>query len=215
LYNSITDVENLLVDDITPTEANAVSVEVEDLVTYSLQKGKVALTFDDGPSTQTVQIVDTLKEYGVGGTFFFVGQNVEKYPEHLLYTKLNGYSIASHSINHPDLRNLSTENQRYEVIGSIDLIEEIIEEEVTLFRPPYGAYDKRVMSLMEESNCKIVLWDNDPKDWESRNADSIFQHIQNTNVDGSIILFHETIATLEALPRIIEYLQSLDLEIVI
>lgn len=46
-------------------------VELEDRVSYGLPKGKVALTFDDGPSQYTKEIIDILREYNVGATFFF------------------------------------------------------------------------------------------------------------------------------------------------
>ena len=68
---------------------------------------------------------------------------------------------------------------------------------------------------MTENNLKIVLWNNDPRDWENRNSDTIIYNIKRTDVNGAIILFHETRATLLALPKVIEHLQALDLEIVI
>ncbi|WMT41718.1 hypothetical protein RE628_04295 [Paenibacillus sp. D2_2] len=60
----------------------------------------------------------------------------------------------------------------------------------------------------------MVLWDIDTLDWKSRNADKIYQSIQKSKPNGSIILMHETKATLDALPRIIKYLQDQKLEIV-
>ena len=60
----------------------------------------------------------------------------------------------------------------------------------------------------------MVLWNNDPKDWKTRNSDRILDDIQSSDVSGSIILLHESQAVIDALPNIVEYLQQFDLEIV-
>ncbi len=117
-------------------------------------------------------------------------------------------------MNHMNISTLSYDKQKNELIESIELLEEITGKKITLFRPPYGSLNKQMKDLVYEQQYKIVLWDNDPKDWKTRDADKIFNSIQNSNVSGSIILLHESQATIDALPRIIEYLQQLNLEII-
>lgn len=189
-------------------------IELEKSITYEIPKGNVALTFDDGPSPYSKSIVNILNEYEVGGTFFFIGLNVEKYPEYVEYVHTNGYSIGSHSMNHINVSNLSYEKQESELLLSSNLIEEITNEKINLFRPPYGAKNKHTKTLINEYDNKIVLWNNDPKDWKTRDADKIFSHIKNSDVSGSIILLHESQAVIDALPRIIEHLQEQDLQII-
>ncbi|AZK45691.1 polysaccharide deacetylase family protein [Paenibacillus lentus] len=188
--------------------------ELDDLITYSLPKGKVALTFDDGPSKYTEKIADILKEHQAGGTFFFVGKNLNKYPESVQYVKSNGYAIGSHGMNHLELTKLSDVKQKYEIMHPNELIEKLIGEPVVLFRPPYGAKDDSVIDVIRELNHKMVLWDVDTKDWESRDAQKIYNSVAKTNVNGSIILLHESQATLDALPQIIEFLKEQNLDIV-
>lgn len=189
-------------------------IELENTITYNLPEGKVALTFDDGPSQYTKEIIDILKSYGVGGTFFLVGYNVEKYPDYVDYIHSNGYSIGSHSINHFDMSILSYEKQEIELIDSIDMLREIVHEDVFLFRPPYGAYNNHLIDLAIDNEYKLVLWNNDPEDWKTRNPDRILEAIKNTNTSGAIILLHESQAVIDALPKIIKYLQEQGLEIV-
>lgn len=189
-------------------------VELNESITYNIPEGYVALTFDDGPSQYSMQIMDVLKKYGVGGTFFFIGLNVKKYPDHVEYIYSNGYSIGSHSMNHINVSKLSCETQENELIQSSKLIEEITNDKVIFFRPPYGSINKQTKTLINEKKYKMVMWNNDPQDWKSRDADKIFNDIQNSDVSGSIILLHESQAVLDALPRIIEYLQEQDLRIV-
>lgn len=205
---------SLLSSNINSDELTLPSVDLDDLITYSIPKGKVALSFDDGPSQYSREIVDILKEYEVGGTFFLVGKNIKKYPDHVKYIQLEGYSIGSHSLNHIDMKRLSYEKQKMEVVESMKLIEDITDEKPNLFRPPYGSFNNNVKNIANENNYKLVFWDNDPEDWKSQNANKIFDHIKNTKTSGSIILLHESRAVINALPRIIEYLQEIDLEIV-
>ena len=58
------------------------------------------------------------------------------------------------------------------------------------------------------------MWNIDTEDWKSRNSKKIIQSVKKEDASGSIILFHESQATLDALPDIIKYLQKQDLEIV-
>ncbi len=205
---------NIVVQNVSTDQINIPFIELDETITYSIEDGTVALTFDDGPSQYSMEIVDMLKKYEVGGTFFFIGQNIKKYPEHVKYVQSNGYSIGSHSLNHIDMPTTSYANQEKELVQSIELLEEITNEEVTLFRPPYGSFNKHIKDLIHENQYKMVLWNNDPEDWKTRDADKIFDDIQNSQISGSIILLHESQAVVDALPRIIEYLQQLDLKIV-
>ena len=213
LYPMTLSITDIIMDSI-PDEPVIPSMKLDQAISYSIPKGSVALTFDDGPSKYSREIMDILKEYKVGGTFFFTGRNVIRYPGHIEYINSNGYSIGSHSMNHLSMRTLSYENQENEIIESGKLLEEITQKKTTLFRPPYGAFNNITKDLVDKHQYKIVLWDNDPRDWESRDADRIFNDIQTLDISGSIILLHESQAVIDALPRIIEYLQSLDLEII-
>ncbi|WP_197046719.1 polysaccharide deacetylase family protein [Oceanobacillus salinisoli] len=189
-------------------------VELTDEVTYSIPDGNVALTFDDGPSIYSKEIVDILKKYQAGGTFFYIGLNVEKYPSYVEYVSSNGYSIGTHSMNHVDLSELSSDKQHQEHVQVTRLIEDILGEEVNLFRPPFGKMNQLTIDLINKHQDKMVLWNRDPKDWKSHNPDEIFNYIQNSNVSGSIILLHESQAVVDALPQILEHLQEQGLQVV-
>ena len=189
-------------------------VELSENVNYSIQEGNVALTFDDGPSKFTKEITDILKEHDVGGTFFFIGKNVEKHYDSIQYVKSNGYSIGSHSMHHHNFTNLSVEQQEYELLHTNKLIENITQEKITLFRPPYGSKNEITIELMDKTNTKMVLWNADTEDWKSQNANEIVNYVVNSKTSGSIILLHESQAVIEALPRIIEHLKNQGLHIV-
>lgn len=188
--------------------------KLKSTVNYTIPKGKVALTFDDGPSEYSKKIVDVLKSYKVGGTFFYIGANVKKHPEYAKYASSNGFSIGSHSMSHTKYTKLPIKKQEQEILQSNQLIKKVTGEPVILTRPPYGAKNNSTVSLARKYDLDIVLWNIDTLDWKSRNSKKIIQAVKKENASGSIILLHESKATLAALPDIIKYLQKQDLEIV-
>lgn len=195
-------------------DPNLPFVDLNETITFNIQKGNVALTFDDGPSQYTEEIIDVLKKHQVGGTFFFIGSNVKKYPDAVQYAHSNGYSIGSHSMNHLNFSRLSEEMQEYEILHTNQLIKDLIQEEVVLFRPPFGSKNEATIKIMNNTNSKMVLWNADTEDWKNQNSNTILDYVKRSKTSGSIILLHESPAVIDALPRIIEYLNQEDLDIV-
>ncbi|MES9685453.1 polysaccharide deacetylase family protein [Gottfriedia acidiceleris] len=190
------------------------NVKLNNVVNYSIPPGSVALTFDDGPSKYSKEIVNVLKKYKVGGTFFYIGNNVQRYPDCVQYAYSNGYSVGSHSMHHNNFLKLSYKNQEDDLVRTSNLITNITKQETTLFRPPYGAKNQATIELMQKHQFKMVLWDKDTEDWKNRNTNTIINYVKSHTESGSIILLHETKPSLDALPQIIEYLQSKNLKIV-
>lgn len=197
----------------TPLQASA-HFELTHAINYRIPKGTVALTFDDGPSEYTQNIVDILLEHEVGGTFFFIGQNVKAYPDHVAYAHDNGYAVGNHSYSHRDYTRMTYEQQEQDLLTTNQLIEDITGESVTLFRPPFGANNTDTSVLMTDSNSKMVLWNSDPEDWKKTNHEDIFQYVRTHKNDGAIILLHENARTVETLPQIIAYLKEQNLQVV-
>ena len=98
------------------------------------RKRKVAyLTFDDGPIPEvTPWVLDTLDRYGVKATFFFMGDNVRKYPELYEEVKRRGHSYGNHTMHH--LQGFKTTLLRY--MRDITEADNLIDS--PLFRPPHG-----------------------------------------------------------------------------
>jgi len=190
------------------------SIKIDDSITYGIAEGYVALTFDDGPSKYTMAITDILKHYNVGGTFFFLGTNAKKHPDSVRYVQSNGHSIGSHSMNHSVMTKLTIEEQIDELLQSAKVIENITKEKVILFRPPYGDLNEQVKDVIYNNEFKIILWNKDSEDWKTNDSDKIFSYVRDTEVSGSVIIFHESQSVIDALPRIIENLQERNYKIV-
>ena len=189
-------------------------VEMTDLVTYSISGNYVALTSDDGPTQYTKEIVDILKDYDVAGTFFLIGDKSKRRPESVQYIYDNGYSIGSHSMKHDNAIKLTYAQQETDLLQTTAILEDIIKEDVNLYRPPYGSFNQTTEDLIAAYGKKMVLWNMDTRDWQTRDAQQVIQYVKSKDVTGSIILFHETQAVVDALPTVIEHLQQQNVKIV-
>lgn len=197
-----------------PNQSSLPHIKLDDSLTYSIPKGDVSLTFDDGPSQYTEKIVDILEKYKVGGTFFFIGINAKKHPDYVRYVHSHGYTIGNHSMRHLEMSKLPYESQEKELLQASKTIEGITRDKITLFRPPYESYNEQTMDVLNDSHYKMVLWNSDPKDWKTRNPEKIFDYVRHSKASGSIILLHESQSVIDALPKIIKYLQEKNLNVV-
>ncbi|MEO0143303.1 MAG: glycosyltransferase [candidate division WOR-3 bacterium] len=169
-----------------------------------VNKGEVLITFDDGPSPYTKQILDTLDKYNVKAIFFLVGKNIEKYPDAVKEIYKRGHIIGNHSYSHSVLLIFKDyKTIKKEIDSTNKLIENITGFKPYLFRPPYGIYSPVTDSVIRELNMKVILWNVDSEDWKLKNQDEIYFNVIKDLKGGSIILFHERKNTLKVLGKII------------
>lgn len=153
----------------------------------------VALTFDDGPDKDfTPQILDILKKNNIKATFFVVGENVEWNSKILKREYEEGHAIGNHTFTHI---NVSKKNY-YEIENEINKTQQIIKNvigmEPNLFRPPYRAISKDMLSVAKDKNMNVILWSKlDPRDWSNPSVDYIVDTIMNKVENGTIILLHD------------------------
>ena len=148
----------------------------------------IALTYDDGPSENTQRILNTLDKYNAKATFFVVGEMAEAFPELLVAERDDGMEIANHTYSHENLQG-ADEDLIVEQIGEADeWISAATGSETELLRPPYGAVDDVVR---EVAGKPLILWSIDSLDWESRDAQSVYDIVKDSHYDGAIILMHD------------------------
>lgn len=174
------------------------------------EEKKVAISFDAAwGNDHTVPILDILDRYGVKTTFFLVKFWAEKYPEDVKEIYARGHEVENHSSTHPDMTTLSVEQMQNELAGASDVIEALTGEKPKLFRPPFGAYNNRVIETVEEAGYKVIQWSVDSLDWKDLTADEIVERVRKRIEPGSIVLFHNhALHVEEYLPRILEGLQA-------
>lgn len=172
----------------------------------------IALTFDDGPSKYTKQIIDLLNKYDANATFFILGNKVEIYNQTLKYLLESGNEIGNHSYNHKWLTHVTNEELINQINNTQNIIKKTLDYTPTLFRPTYGSVNKKIR---ENTNLDIVLWNIDSLDWKLKNSTKIANETLKKIKDGKIILMHDTYEyTYNALKTIIPELKKQGYQII-
>jgi peptidoglycan/xylan/chitin deacetylase (PgdA/CDA1 family) len=157
------------------------------------QERAVALTFDDGPTPGcTEHIAALLKRYGAQGTFFVIGHKVETAPYLVQALLRAGNEVGNHSFDHPRLT-LTRQGTREQELErtSVDLDLAGCPERGRLFRPPYSAYDARLVNYLGHTHRKLVLWSLDSGDWRGLKSPAIIANVLGRVRNGAIIIFHD------------------------
>ena len=171
------------------------------------EKPKIALTFDDGPHpVYTPRLLDGLEKRGVVATFFVTGENAAQYPDIIKRMDKDGHLIGNHTYTHIQLTSANRDKFRSELGKTNETLKQITGKDVTFVRPPYGSWDK---SFETELNMFPVLWNIDPLDWCSNNADCVVRKVESNAEENSIILLHDCYETsVKAALRIIDDLTA-------
>lgn len=183
------------------------------IIAQPMQENLCALSFDDGPSANTPQILDILAAHNIPATFFVLGRNAEHRPDLVQRIHDEGHEIGIHTYSHPNLRHLNQAAQS-EQIGRVQRFLRTLGIEARFLRPPYGSFNDITLKAAEQMDLKVVLWSLDSEDWRGVREDYAAlvntrgQRYVNNDLRG-IFLFHDTVhGTLENLPRIIAQLQA-------
>lgn len=185
-------------------------------------RGRVALTFDDGPDPEfTPSVLDLLAKYGVKATFFLIGTRVERDPEIVQRIVAEGHEIGNHSFSHPDFGIIAARNANVEIRATNLLLASITGRSALLFRPPFRADDapqtQEDLAGIEaamRNDMTVVASTIDPRDWERPGAATIVERVlTQTSEDGSgVVLLHDgggnRSQTVEALGSILPGLQQ-------
>lgn len=160
-------------------------------LTYKIDTDEkvAALTFDDGPSKNTGEILKLLDQYDVKATFYLIGQDMEQHPDELKDIIAAGHQVGNHTYSHK--RNVFKSPQfiQNEIKKTNDLIREAGYEEKITFRPPYG---KKLFSLpyyVNKENMHTVTWNIEPDTYANTPEEKI-AYVKENLAPGSIILVH-------------------------
>ena len=172
----------------------------------------VALTFDDGPTEYTAQVLDLLEQYGAKGTFFVIGKSLNQKTRPILQRMLDlGCDIGMHDLTHADLTRLSTASNTKRIERMRALISAQIDGgyDPHLLRPPFGNLNKAVRRACKAANVASIRWSVDTRDWSNKNPRTILKTVQKEAKDGAILLFHDRLpTTVTALREVIPWLQA-------
>lgn len=166
---------------------------------------KIAISFDASwGAERTEGILQTLRENDIKTTFFLTGFWVEKYPDMVKKIAEEGHEIGNHTYSHPHLNSLGEKEIELEVQKVHNLIKELTEKDPDLFRPPFGEYSNKVVSVLDRMGYKTIQWSVDSLDWKDLSKEEIVGRVLGGLHEGAIVLFHNNGKfTAEALPDII------------
>jgi peptidoglycan/xylan/chitin deacetylase (PgdA/CDA1 family) len=182
----------------------------------------VALTLDAGAdAAPTPAMLKTLREHKVKITFFLTGKWIKENPDLARQIVADGHEIANHSFTHPDMRHLSDLAISKELADTEALLAETTgASSRPLFRPPFGAYDERVLRLVVGAGYLPIYWTLDSLDsvGELKTPDFLFERITAKltpeKLRGAIILAHcGSQPTADALPRILDRFAEMGFEV--
>lgn len=193
---------------------------------YHSDEKQAFLTFDDGPSSVTPRILDTLKQQNVKATFFVLGSNVKKKPDLVKRMYDEGHFIANHGYSHVYSKIYSSPQAVLDEYNSCneEIRKAIGENEYNshLFRfpggitgGPYADLKCQANDLLMQNNIVHVDWNALNGDAETNNlsVDFEIQRLNETieNKNSIVILMHDSplkSVTADALPQIIETLRN-------
>jgi peptidoglycan/xylan/chitin deacetylase (PgdA/CDA1 family) len=177
----------------------------------------IALTFDDGPSPGTTEILAILDQYKVRATFFQCGVNVLRASELSQTIHAAGHEIGNHSHTHPNCALKSPSFIDTEFSRAQDAIAECIGTAPKLLRAPYGVRWFGYHAMQERLGLRGVMWTVIGRDWKLP-APAIAARVVSGISDGGIICLHDgrgtlkdpdVSSTIEAVRRIVpELLQN-------
>ncbi len=181
----------------------------------------VYLTFDDGPSRYTPEILDVLDKYGVKATFFVVNGRYNSTMKDIVD---RGHQIGLHTYSH-DYKKIYASDTAY--FNDLQKIHDVVLKETgvdcSIIRFPGGSsntisrnYSKGIMSRITKAVGEkgYVYFDWNCSNGDADGANTVQKQLNYCSqfpksASRVIVLMHDTKkTTLEALPKIIEYYQS-------
>ena len=174
---------------------------------------KIALTFDDGPTEKTQEILDVLNDLDVKATFFLCGIGIENRKEDAASIVSNGHGIGNHSYSHKRMIGVTYNFCKREVDKTNTLIREAGYKGEIYFRPPYCKKLFMLPLYLQNSNITSVTWDLEPETELGYDAspDEIADYVVKNVKSGSIILLHpmyKSENTLKAIEKIVVELKA-------
>lgn len=194
----------------------------------TIEKMTAYLTFDDGPSENTIAILDILKEYDIKATFFVIGKETDEAKE--IYKRIvdEGHTLGMHSFSHQYSAIYdSVEAFDADTTKLQDYLEEITGFRPNIYRFPGGSSNlvsniemSEFIKYLNKKGITYFDWNVASGDATSQNVDvdTLVNNVLSdvTLFETSVILMHDSavkVTTVEALPQIIEKLQEMGIEI--
>lgn len=198
-----------------PTPVAAATIQPADPPVDCLVAKCVAITYDDGPSPLTNQLLDVYIAKDAVATFFLNGQFASNDPATVRRAFDAGMEIGNHTTNHTHLPSGNAEQIAFEISDTQARIAAITGVAPSLLRPPYGERNELVDQIAGAQGLAVINWTDGPADWENTDTQTVIDLTLARVRPGAIVLMHDTHQwTVDATPAIIDGLRAQGYELV-
>lgn len=188
----------------------ASGVYLKALCRISTQEKKIVLSFDDGPSAHTGEVLDLLKEHETPALFFLIGEKAESASDMVKRIKAEGHLIGNHSYSHQSRLPLwPWQKIRADIVHCSQVLEKITEEPIRYYRPPFGVTNPLIKKALAGMPLQIVGWNIRSYDTMGGNPQKVLKRITRQLKPGSIILLHDRMPNApQLLKGLLNYLET-------
>jgi peptidoglycan/xylan/chitin deacetylase (PgdA/CDA1 family) len=170
----------------------------------------VAITYDMGSIDDGLAgVLEALHVRGLRATFFVTGDFVRRYEWALPRIMELGHEVANHTVTHPDLTTLAGARALREIDALDALLAVRGAPPPVWFRPPFGAYNGRVASLLASRGYPLVMWRLDLADWRDEIGVGDVIRIGRQMRAGDVVVTHGGLPkTAAAMPTVLDELAA-------
>ncbi|MGB0872395.1 MAG: polysaccharide deacetylase family protein [Solirubrobacterales bacterium] len=154
------------------------------------KKDYAALTFDDGPSSNTPELLKLLKSAGIPATFFVTGKTATDFPQYMSALAEHG-AIANHSWSHSAFTTLNGKEIKRELATTQAVITRETDQDYMAMRPPYGARNSVTTKTVDKLGYAEILWSADSEDGLAKDWRTIAKNTIDGLGPGSVVLMHD------------------------
>ena len=205
--------EKLVFDEVKP------KVSLEDLPPSPIYRGHpekpmVSFLINVAWGNEYIpSMLKTLEKHNVKATFFLDGSWVKKYPDLAKMIVDAGHEIGNHAYTHPDMKTLSPQAIREQIVKTNEIIKATTGVTPKWFAPPSGSYKDEVIKIAAEEKMKVIMWTVDTVDWRKPDPVVMVNRVANKVSAGSMILMHPTSSTARGLENLIIRIEEKEYQI--
>lgn len=148
--------------------------------------GRVALTFDDGPSAGTPELLALLAQHGARATFFLTGERAERGAAAVAAMQAAGHELESHGYAHRHALNFTPWGEARQLGWHPEL-----GRAVRYYRPPWGGHSPFTRLLAGRAGVRVALWTAESRDWLPQDGEMLARELLPSVRGGANILLHD------------------------
>lgn len=176
----------------------------------------MAITFDDGPVENTLEILKVLTKYKAKAGFFCIGKRIEEQPDIFKEIIAKGHLVGNHTYTHTrKMGALGVSRIVWEIKECNRIAEETAGIKMKLFRPPFGIVSPKTQKALQKTGLISVGWSIRSFDAVVSSEEIVLNRIKKRIKPGAIILLHDNNAkTVKILEQLLVFLKNNNYEVV-